>query len=93
MPDELLPIKLSELPRFQLNYCRIVHNVNPILDLVTLDQYVTHIAKNEFDSTTWACLVALVCATGALCQGKSYREPSRLSTAHPNENENIAYRF
>lgn len=83
MPDELPPIKLSERSRFQLNYCCVVLNVNPMLDLVTPNQYVTHIAENGIDWTTRACLVALVCATGDLCQGKSYRDTKQSSHGRP----------
>ncbi|KAJ5389242.1 uncharacterized protein N7496_000310 [Penicillium cataractarum] len=93
MPDELPPIKFSELSRFQSNYCRVVHNVNPILDLTTLDQYVSHIAENGFDWTTRTCLVALVCAIGALCQDKTTETPSSPPTADPNDDVMVAYRF
>jgi hypothetical protein len=37
MPEELPPIKLSELSRFKSNYCHVVHSSNLILDLTTLD--------------------------------------------------------
>jgi hypothetical protein len=94
MPDELPPVTLSELTRLQLNYRRVVHNVNPILDLDTLDYYVTHIAENGFDWTTRACLVALVCAIGAICHEKPIETPGGLFTADGNQDDvEVAYRF
>ncbi|KAL3451483.1 hypothetical protein BJX65DRAFT_304067 [Aspergillus insuetus] len=94
MPDELPPVTLSELTRLQMNYRRVVHNVNPILDLDTMDHYVTHIAENGFDWTTRACLVALVCAIGAICHEKPIETPGSLFTADGNQDDvDIAYRF
>lgn len=90
MPEELPPITFSELTRFQMNYRRIAQNVNPMLDLRTLDQYVTHISENGFDWTTRTCLVALVCAIGALCQDTSMETPSALGRSDDAE---VAYRF
>jgi hypothetical protein len=94
MPDELPPVTLSELTRLQMYYRRVVHNVNPILDLDTLDHYVTHIAENGFDWTTRACLVALVCAIGAICQQRPIGTPGSLFTVDGNQDDvEIAYRF
>ncbi|KAL3485886.1 hypothetical protein BJX62DRAFT_242540 [Aspergillus germanicus] len=94
MPDELPPVTLAELTRLQMNYRRVVHNVNPILDLGTLDHYVTHIAENGFDWTTRACLVALVCAIGAICHEKPIETPGSLFTVDGNQDDvEVAYRF
>lgn len=41
---------------------------NPILDLTDLHRKVMHVAENGLDWTTRSCLVALVCAIGAVTQ-------------------------
>lgn len=94
MPDELPPLSLMELTRLQMNYRRVVHDFNPMLDLATLDRYTTHIAENGLDFTTRTCLVVLVCAVGALCQEESaFTIPSRLPVTERNDDLDIAYRF
>ncbi|KAH6974982.1 hypothetical protein BKA56DRAFT_82196 [Ilyonectria sp. MPI-CAGE-AT-0026] len=95
MPDELPPITFQQLNRLQKNYRRVVHNMKPMLDLDTLDGYVTHVSENVFDSTTRTCLVALVCAIGALCQEATttMEIPSRLPVTERNHDVDIAYRF
>lgn len=93
VPDELPPIVLVELHRLQMNYRRVVHDKNPILDLGTLDRYVTYISENGFDFSTRTCLVALVCAIGALCQENTIEMPSHLPVAGRNSDLDIAYRF
>ncbi|KAK7230004.1 hypothetical protein V2G26_002174 [Clonostachys chloroleuca] len=94
MPDELPPLSLMELTRLQMNYRRVVHDFNPMLDLATLDRYTTHIAENGLDFTTRTCLVVLVCAIGALCQEEcAFTIPSRLPVPGRNDDLDIAYRF
>lgn len=90
MPEELPPITLSDLTRLQMNYRRVVHTVNPMLDLSTMDRYVTHISENGFDWTTRTCLVALVCAIGAICQNTSIDTPNSVDR---NDDLEVAYRF
>ncbi|KAH6682202.1 hypothetical protein F5X68DRAFT_172161 [Plectosphaerella plurivora] len=76
MPDELPPMSPSELRRFQAKYLRIVHVVNPLLDLSLLEQYVTQVLENGLDWSNRTCIVALVCAIGAVCE-----EPPRSASA------------
>ncbi|KAF2009024.1 hypothetical protein BU24DRAFT_455942 [Aaosphaeria arxii CBS 175.79] len=91
-PEELPKITISELTRLQLNYRQVVHIVNPMLDISTLDQYITHISENGFDWTTRTCLVALVCAIGALCQDVDVFSPGNPPDPKSNDTD-VAYRF
>lgn len=93
MSDELPPIIFAELDRLQMNYRRVVHCMNPILNLETLDQYITHVSENGLDWTTRTCLVGLVCAIGALCQETTVEIPSNLPALGRNADVDIAYRF
>ncbi|KAH6884283.1 hypothetical protein B0T10DRAFT_410300 [Thelonectria olida] len=93
MPEELPPMTFAELTRLQMNYRRVVHSMNPMLDLATLDLYVAHISENGLDFTTRTCLVALVCAIGALCQEDTLERPSYLPVPGRNNDVDIAYRF
>ncbi|KAL2839838.1 hypothetical protein BJY01DRAFT_24646 [Aspergillus pseudoustus] len=94
MPDELPRTSFSELTRLQTSYCRVVHSVNPILDLGTLDYYIAHVAENGFDWTTRTCLVALVCAIGAICHDQAVKPPlSPFTVNGRNSDVDVAYRF
>ena len=61
-------IEYRELSRLETKYIVGVHLKNPILDLTKLHQEILHMAENGLDWTTKSCLVALVCAIGAVTQ-------------------------
>ncbi|EMT69646.1 hypothetical protein FOC4_g10003380 [Fusarium odoratissimum] len=64
MPDEIPPISFPELKRLQKCYLSTVHSVNPILDVVVLDQYWSVACKrlgramshNTLESAQCLCL-------------------------------------
>ncbi|KAF5568026.1 transcriptional regulatory STB4 [Fusarium phyllophilum] len=93
MPDELPPISFPGLKRLQLCYLSTVHSVNPILDVAVLDQYVTKVSENGLDWTTQTCLVALVCAIGALCQDPHVETPKSHNSWDLEQSTDIAYRY
>ncbi|KAF5681373.1 transcriptional regulatory STB4 [Fusarium denticulatum] len=93
MPDEPPPISFPELKRLQKCYLSTVHSVNPILDVTVLDQYVTKVSENGLDWTTQTCLVALVCAIGALCQDPLVETPKSHHSWDLEQNTDIAYRY
>lgn len=72
LSDTLPSTASSYLKGLVDNYIVIVHIKNPMLDLNTLHNHVVHVAENGFDWSTRACLVALVCAIGALCRDPGY---------------------
>ncbi|TXB97436.1 hypothetical protein FocTR4_00011809 [Fusarium oxysporum f. sp. cubense] len=92
MPDEIPPISFPELKRLQKCYLSTVHSVNPILDVVVLDQYVTKVSENGLDWTTQTCLVALVCAIGALCHDPHVETPKSHNSWDVDQTTDIAYR-
>ncbi|KAM5360687.1 hypothetical protein ACJA88_014736 [Fusarium oxysporum] len=91
MPDELPPISFPELKRLQKCYLSTVHSVNPILDVAVLDQYVTKVSENGLDWTTQTCLVALVCAIGALCHDPHIETPKSHNSWDVDQTTDIAY--
>ncbi|KAF5259971.1 hypothetical protein FOXYS1_9399 [Fusarium oxysporum] len=91
MPDELPPISFPELKRLQKCYLSTVHSVNPILDVAVLDQYVTKVSENGLDWTTQTCLVALVCAIGALCHDPHVETPKSHNSWDVDQTTDIAY--
>ncbi|KAG4261375.1 hypothetical protein FPRO03_11926 [Fusarium proliferatum] len=91
MPDELPPISFPELKRLQKSYLSTVHSVNPILDVAVLDQYVIKVSENGLDWTTQTCLVALVCAIGALCQDPHVETPRSNNSWDVDQTTDIAY--
>ncbi|KAF5634716.1 transcriptional regulatory STB4 [Fusarium sp. NRRL 25303] len=91
MPDELPPISFPELKRLQKCYLSTVHSVNPILDVAVLDQYVIKVSENGLDWTTQTCLVALVCAIGALCQDPHVETPRSNNSWDVDQTTDIAY--
>ncbi|VTT76791.1 unnamed protein product [Fusarium fujikuroi] len=91
MPDELPPISFPELKRLQKCYLSTVHSVNPILDVAVLDQYVIKVSENGLDWTTQTCLVALVCAIGALCQDPHVETPRSNNSRDIDQTTDIAY--
>ncbi|EXK28549.1 hypothetical protein FOMG_15019 [Fusarium oxysporum f. sp. melonis 26406] len=93
MPDELPPISFPELKRLQKCYLSTVHSVNPILDVAVLDQYVTKVSENGLDWTTQTCLVALVCAIGALCHDPHVETPKSHNSWDVDQTTDIAYRY
>lgn len=93
MPDELPPISFPELKRLQKSYLSTVHSVNPILDVAVLDQYVIKVSENGLDWTTQTCLVALVCAIGALCQDPHVETPRSNNSWDVDQTTDIAYRY
>ncbi|KAE8357172.1 hypothetical protein BDV27DRAFT_139831 [Aspergillus caelatus] len=93
MPDELPPIAMVELNRLLVNYRRVVHDKNPMLDMVTLYRYMTHVSENGLDFSTRTCLVMLVCAIGALCQENMLETPGNLPVPGRSSDLDIAYRF
>jgi hypothetical protein len=93
MPDELPPIGFSELKKLQKCYLGTVHSVNPILDVAVLDQYVIKVSENGLDWTTQTCLVALVCAIGALCQDPHVETPKSHNSWDLDQTTDIAYRY
>ena len=93
MPEQLPPIDCAELMRLQTIYRRTVHSVNPILDLAILEQHIVHISENGLDWTTRTCLVALVCAIGALCQEAVVHTPASRSNSDIGHDADMAYRF
>ncbi|KAG5759479.1 hypothetical protein H9Q72_012399 [Fusarium xylarioides] len=92
MPDEFPPISFPELKRLQKCYLNTVHSVNPILDVSVLDQYVTKVSENGLDWTTQTCLVALVCAIGALCQDPHVETPRSNNSWDVDQTTDVAYR-
>ena len=93
IPEQLPPIDCTELMRLQTSYRRTVHSVNPILDLAILEQHIVHISENGLDWTTRTCLVALVCAIGALCQETVVHTPGSRSMSAIGHDADLAYRF
>ncbi|KAL5590954.1 hypothetical protein FOBRF1_014511 [Fusarium oxysporum] len=93
IPDELPPISFPELKRLQKCYLSTVHSVNPILDVAVLDQYVTKVSENGLDWTTQTCLVALVCAIGALCHDPHVETPKSHNSWDVDQTTDIAYRY
>ncbi|KAH9217631.1 hypothetical protein DL95DRAFT_386479 [Leptodontidium sp. 2 PMI_412] len=63
-----------------------------MLDLTTLHHYVAHVSENGFDWTTRSCLVAIVCAIGAICQEPTSDDPA-YNQARQKEHEESACRF
>lgn len=61
-------IEYHELIRLESRYIATVHNKNPILDLQVLRNLTSHLAENGLDWSVNTCLVALVCAIGAISQ-------------------------
>ncbi|KAH7232890.1 hypothetical protein BKA59DRAFT_487453 [Fusarium tricinctum] len=93
MPDELPPIGFSELKKFQKCYLATVHSVNPILDVTILDQYVLKVSENGLDWTTQTCLVAFVCAIGAICQDPHVETPKSHNSWDLEQTTDIASRY
>lgn len=93
IPEQLPPIDCAELMRLQTSYRRAVHSVNPILDLAILEQHIVHISENGLDLTSRTCLVALVCAIGALCQETVVHTPASRSNSEIGHDADLAYRF
>lgn len=102
MSDELPPMSPPDLRRFQAKYRRIVHVVNPLLDLSILDRYVTSVIENGLDWSTRTCLVALVFAIGAICDEPLLDDPNTEVSSSAQQSElklqrkldsEIAYRW
>ena len=59
-------LSLDEMLRLGDRYIQGVHKMNPFLDLRELHKSMSFMAGNGFDWSTRTCLVALVCAIGAV---------------------------
>ena len=75
-PTHQLPcLEYSDLARLELKYIDAVHIKNPVLDLPKLHEMILHVSENGLDWSTKTCLVAMVCAIGAIA-GR-YKETSQ----------------
>ncbi|KAG4428635.1 hypothetical protein IFR05_015885 [Cadophora sp. M221] len=90
--DALPSTALAYLKELEGNYIHVVHSKNPMLDLTTLRHYVAHVSENGFDWTTRSCLVAIVCAIGAICQEPTSNDPA-YNEARQKGHEESACRF
>lgn len=61
-------LDVRELHRLEIKYIHGVHSKNPILNLSDLHDHVEDLARNDLTWSTRICLVALVCAIGAINQ-------------------------
>lgn len=76
-----------ELTRLATKYVDGVHIKNPILDLIELQNDLYFLSENGLDWSTRTCLVALVCAIGAITQS---RHDHRLSVSGQTPLETIS---
>ncbi|CAH0058438.1 unnamed protein product [Clonostachys solani] len=78
--DHSIPsTEIELLTELELKYVQSVHLVNPILDLSTLRDLILKVAESGFDWSLETCLVALVCAIGAI--GEPLKPPERPESA------------
>ncbi|KAJ9143478.1 putative C6 transcription factor [Pleurostoma richardsiae] len=85
-PDANAPVALDHsmpstdikmLSDLELSYIRSVHLMNPILHLSTLHDLILRVAESGFDWSLESCLVALVCAIGAITEPLEIAEASK----------------
>lgn len=74
LSQTLPPLEYSELTRFEARYIAAVHTKNPMLDLRDLRCKISQVSESGLDWSTNTCLVALVCAIGALCDPQGFDE-------------------
>ena len=69
IPFHAVPsIEYQELTRLEAKYILGIHLKNPVVDLTELHQLILEVSENGLDWSTKTCLVALVCAIGAITQ-------------------------
>ncbi|KAI8652574.1 Zn(2)-C6 fungal-type domain-containing protein [Fusarium keratoplasticum] len=97
-PDADLPVTLDHsmpstdrrlLTDLESRYIHSVHLFNPILHLPTLHDLILRVAESQFDWSPETCLVALVCAIGAMTEPlDTSQTPEASSVVNPDESRN-----
>lgn len=97
-PDADLPVTLDHsmpstdirlLTNLESRYIHSVHLFNPILHLPTLHDLILRVAESQFDWSPETCLVALVCAIGAMTEPlETSLTPEAPSEVEPGESRN-----
>jgi len=85
--------ELAEMERLEGKYVAYVHIKNPILDLTKTHHLILRTAENGLDWSTDTCLVALICALGAISRPYSVDRKFRDDDALSDGDEKIAYQY
>jgi hypothetical protein len=93
LPRSPPPTDYQELLRLKMKFRDNVYKKCPFLDLHVLNTSLQFVAENGFDWSTQSCLVALVCALGAISQPYQTSLDGSTDINSCNEEIELAFRF